>query len=588
MTSALVLHEEDAGILLIFVILLTFVVLTVWALTKKSLRFLHSTGLALIYGLIVGAIIKYGNPLPDGGEDDGGESQGLHVSCDNITKPEEVLLITLNGSEYSYKLMEEVTDEDKGYRFNEELGKLTFDPEIFFNILLPPIIFNAGYSMKKRHFFRNIGAITLFAFIGTTISTFAVAGVAYVAMELSKLASTAPKDMVFGHCLQFGAMISATDPVTTLAIFKDLKVEPNLDALLFGESVMNDAVAIVLSETFSTVMLSGSEKENGQIFVEAILNFMTVFLGSLGIGTAVALTSAMIFKFCRFDGMDTLETGLFFLLSWSSFLFAEALGLTGIVSILFCGILQAHYTYNNLSEDSQKGTKKLMELLNFLGENFLFIYMGISVFSYTRHKWDPFFIIFSFLGIFLGRFLNVYPLSGVVNLIRRRSQRAPINIKFQHMIMFSGLRGAVAFALALRETKSGGDVSEAQQMMFSTTLLIVFVTVLLLGGATSSMLNYLQIPVGVDDNYESFASENQNKAWRSWYKFDSQILKPTLTNSGPPLTATCPSFCHKLAYCLTSPDAHISDADDQEVILDADELTIQHDQQRDSSTTTLA
>lgn len=221
-----------------------------------------------------------------------------------------------------------------------------------------------------------------------------------------------------------------------------------------------------------------------------------------------------------------------------------------------------------------------MELLNFLGENFLFIYMGISVFSYTRHKWDPFFIIFSFLGIFLGRFLNVYPLAGIVNLTRRRSQRPPITIKYQHMIMFSGLRGAVAFALALREAQSGGDVSEAQQMMFSTTLLIVFVTVLLLGGATSSMLSYLQIPgfflpvnssviffyqVGVEDDYESFASDNQNKAWRSWYKFDSQILKPTLTNSGPPLTATCPSFCHKLAYCLTSPDAHITDADDQEV-----------------------
>jgi sodium/hydrogen exchanger-like protein 6/7 len=135
-----------------------------------------------------------------------------------------------------------------------------------------------------------------------------------------------------------------------------------------------------------------------------------------------------------------------------------------------------------------------MELLNFLGENFLFIYMGISVFSYTRHKWDPFFIIFSFLGIFLGRFLNVYPLAGIVNLTRRRSQRPPITIKYQHMIMFSGLRGAVAFALALREAQSGGDVSEAQQMMFSTTLLIVFVTVLLLGGATSSMLSYLQIP----------------------------------------------------------------------------------------------
>ena len=65
---------------------------------------------------------------------------------------------------------------------------------------------------------------------------------------LSKLASLAPEEMGFGHCLQFGAMISATDPVTVLAVFRDLKVEPNLDALLFGESVLNDAVAIVLSQ----------------------------------------------------------------------------------------------------------------------------------------------------------------------------------------------------------------------------------------------------------------------------------------------------------------------------------------------------
>ena len=101
------------------------------------------------------------------------------------------------------------------------------------------------------------------AFIGTTLSTFCIAGCAFIALQLSRLADLAPQEMKFNHCLQFGAMISATDPVTVLSIFKgktpaivfserlwflDLKVEPNLDAMLFGESVINDAVAIVLSE----------------------------------------------------------------------------------------------------------------------------------------------------------------------------------------------------------------------------------------------------------------------------------------------------------------------------------------------------
>ena len=75
-----------------------------------------------------------------------------------------------------------------------------------------------------------------------------------MALLLSRLAGLAPTEMQFGHCLQFGAMISATDPVTVLAVFKDLKVEPNLDALLFGESVLNDAVAIVLSEVFNKLI----------------------------------------------------------------------------------------------------------------------------------------------------------------------------------------------------------------------------------------------------------------------------------------------------------------------------------------------
>ena len=83
----------------------------------------------------------------------------------------------------------------------------TFDPEIFFNILLPPIIFHAGYSMKKRFFFRNIGAILTFAFLGTTVSTFTVAGIMYGVTRLFSHLSTS---FTFLDTLRFGALISAT------------------------------------------------------------------------------------------------------------------------------------------------------------------------------------------------------------------------------------------------------------------------------------------------------------------------------------------------------------------------------------------
>jgi sodium/hydrogen exchanger-like protein 6/7 len=100
--------------------------------------------------------------------------------------------------------------------------------------------------MKKRFFFRNIGAILTYAFVGTTLSTFTVAGIMYgVTMMFEHLA----KSFTFLDSLRFGALISATDPVTILAIFTDLHVDVNLYAIVFGESVLNDAVSMVLTRT---------------------------------------------------------------------------------------------------------------------------------------------------------------------------------------------------------------------------------------------------------------------------------------------------------------------------------------------------
>ena len=101
MTSAVAIHEEDAGILLVFVILLTCVVITIWALKKKSVRFLHETGLALIYGLIIGAIIRYATPKSS----DDNQKNDV-IDCDNLTKPDEVILIKINQSELRVKYFE--------------------------------------------------------------------------------------------------------------------------------------------------------------------------------------------------------------------------------------------------------------------------------------------------------------------------------------------------------------------------------------------------------------------------------------------------------------------------------------------------
>uniref|UniRef100_A0A8C0XDI2 Cation/H+ exchanger transmembrane domain-containing protein n=2 Tax=Castor canadensis TaxID=51338 RepID=A0A8C0XDI2_CASCN len=189
-------------------------------------------------------------------------------------------------------------------------------------------------------------------------------------------------------------------------------------------------------------------------------------------------------------------------MSWSTFLLAEACGFTGVVAVLFCGITQAHYTYNNLSVESRSRTKQLFEVLHFLAENFIFSYMGLALFTFQKHVFSPIFIIGAFVAIFLGRAAHIYPLSFFLNLGRRHK----IGWNFQHMMMFSGLRGAMAFALAIRDT-----ASYARQMMFTTTLLIVFFTVWIIGGGTTPMLSWLNIRVGVEEPSE----EDQNEhCWR--------------------------------------------------------------------------
>ncbi|KAG9272654.1 sodium/hydrogen exchanger 6 [Astyanax mexicanus] len=567
-------HRQDSADLLIFIMLLTLTILTIWLFKHRRFRFLHETGLAMIYGLLVGVVLRYGIHVPR-------DINNVTMSC-HVNSSPATLLVNVSGKFYEYTLKGEISaNEINDVQDNEMLRKVTFDPEVFFNILLPPIIFHAGYSLKRRHFFRNMGSILAYAFVGTVVSCFIIGLLMYGCVTLMKQIGQLDGDFFFTDCLFFGAIVSATDPVTVLAIFNELQVDFDLYALLFGESVLNDAVAVVLS---SSIVAYQPEGDNSHTFeAMALLKsfgiFLGVFSGSFALGVATGVVTALVTKFTKLRDFQLLETALFFLMSWSTFLLAEACGFTGVVAVLFCGITQAHYTFNNLSPESQDRTKQLFELLNFLAENFIFSYMGLTLFTFQNHVFNPIFIVGAFLAIFLGRAANIYPLSFLLNLGRRNK----ISSNFQHMMMFAGLRGAMTFALSIRDT-----ATYARQMMFSTTLLVVFFTVWVCGGGTTQMLSCQHIRVGVDTDQDSSIvldgterrSTKQESAWlfRIWYNFDHNYLKPILTHSGPPLTATLPACCGPLARCLTSPQAYENEGqlkdDDSDLILNDGDINL--------------
>ncbi|XP_073676396.1 sodium/hydrogen exchanger 6a [Garra rufa] len=567
-------HRQDSADLLVFILLLTLTILTIWLFKHRRFRFLHETGLAMIYGLLVGVVLRYAIHVPS-------DMNNVTLSC-NVNASPATLLVNVSGKFYEYTLKGEIgANEINDIQDNEMLRKVTFDPEVFFNILLPPIIFHAGYSLKRRHFFRNLGSILAYAFVGTVVSCFIIGSLMYGCVMLMKQIGQLGGDFFFTDCLFFGAIVSATDPVTVLAIFNELQVDADLYALLFGESVLNDAVAVVLS---SSIVAYQPEGDNTHTFeAMAMLKsfgiFLGVFSGSFSLGVATGIVTALVTKFTKLRDLPLLETALFFLMSWSTFLLAEACGFTGVVAVLFCGMTQAHYTFNNLSPESQDRTKQLFELLNFLAENFIFSYMGLTLFTFHNHVFNPIFIVGAFLAVFLGRAANIYPLSFLLNLGRRKK----ISSNFQHMMMFAGLRGAMTFALSIRDT-----ATYARQMMFSTTLLVVFFTVWICGGGTTQMLSCQKIRVGVDTDQENSIgpdgverrSTKHESAWvfRMWYNFDHNYLKPILTHSGPPLTATFPACCGPLARCLTSPQAYENEGplkdSDSDLILNDGDITL--------------
>lgn len=365
----------------------------------------------------------------------------------------------------------------------------------------------------------------------------------------------------------FGALISATDPVSTLAVFQAKRVDPQLFYLVFGESVLNDAVGLVLFKACAKFVTK--DNKAGKVAAEIakfIFGFTLDAVGSPVLGLVCGCGAALLFKHIDMRKNRLLELSIYVLIMYVPFLLAEVIGLSGIVTILFTGMAARTYVVPNLSAATATNADLLFRLAAHLAESSIFLELGLSVFGLSG-SFNARFIIWALLACLIARAVNIYP---IIFFCNQRIQRTPeeehdqqhdeidqvrqspskknerhvlemaevvsdedyqakhesdqymmvgnqdtglsgpscetltpkvrqdlkIHNKTAHMLWFSGLRGAVAYACV----RSFPDTFGHQRNFIITTMVIVLVTVFALGGTTEMVLKRLEIESNVDED----------------------------------------------------------------------------------------
>ena len=211
--------------------------------------------------------------------------------------------------------------------------------------------------------------------VGTMISTFVVGlGIFYTA-KLGLLGQHSVDRDNPMESLLFGALISAVDPVATLSIMgnAELRCDPLLYSLVFGESVLNDAIAISLFRTFANYYdPEGPDLTEAQI-PSALLSFITVSALSIGVGVALGLVASFLYKHTELGLYPHLETSLLFCFCYLCYATGESLGLSGIMALFFQGLVLSHYNSYNLSPTAHVASEQIFSTLATIAETAVFL-----------------------------------------------------------------------------------------------------------------------------------------------------------------------------------------------------------------------
>jgi CPA1 family monovalent cation:H+ antiporter len=345
---------------------------------------------------------------------------------------------------------------------------ISLTPELILSLFVPPLVFEAAFHLDLKSLRESLVSISVLAVPGVLLTTLVVGSVV-----------SAGLGMPLSSALVFGALISATDPVAVVSLFRSLGAPHQLTMLVDGESLFNDGTAIVI---FNLVLASALISHGGpetNVLVAAV-DFVRVAAGGLVIGVGLGWLTALVIS--RVDDY-LIETTLTTVLAFSAYLLAERAEVSGVLAVVAAGVVAGNFGTQGMSPTTRIVLYSFWEYLAFIANSLVFLLIGLDV-NIPQIAANLSLIGVAVFAVLLSRLLVVYGLSALLNLRRRR-----VPLAYQHILFWGGLRGAIGLALALSLPAALAEREALRVMTFG----VVLFTLLIQGTSMSFLMRRLRL-----------------------------------------------------------------------------------------------
>jgi CPA1 family monovalent cation:H+ antiporter len=337
-------------------------------------------------------------------------------------------------------------------------------PQVILALLVPPLVFEAAFHMRIEDLGRDFWLILLLAVPGVILTTLMVG---WLVAQGTGLA--------IPIALVFGAIVSATDPVAVVALFRRLGAPRRLQVLLEGESLLNDGTAIVMFSLMLSVAFDGKFS-----LVGSAVQFIAIAGGGTIVGIILGVLVSQLIG--RIDD-PLVETTLTAVLAFGAYLVAESLHVSGVLAVVAAGIVNGNAGPRGMSPTTRVVVFNFWETAAFLANSFVFLLIGLTINLATLFSnWLA--IGWAILAVLLARAVSIYGFS----IFGRE-----IPAKWKHILYWGGLRGAIALALALSLPEQGGIFAAAREPLQAMAFGVVLFTLLVQGFTTDWLMKRLRI-----------------------------------------------------------------------------------------------
>ncbi len=341
-------------------------------------------------------------------------------------------------------------------------------PDLILILFLPALVFEGSLKIDVRELLRDAAPLLVLANVGVLLATVVTGYLVHWAIGLPILIA-----------LLFGAIISATDPISVLAIFKDLKMDKRLSVIIEGESLLNDGTAVVLFQILLAGVVAG-----GLSAGKGIGQFLLAVGGGAVLGFALGYAAT---KITQTIDDPQIEITLTTIVAYGSYLLANHLHLSGVIATASAGLMVGNFgAKRGMSAQTRTALESFWEYIAFVMNSLVFLLIGLEVhIDALAHAWRP--VLFAIAAVLIGRSLSVYSLVPVANFFAEK-----IPLRWQHVVVWGGLRGALALALAL----SLNDAFPYRNQILDLTFGVVVFSILTQGLTMKPLLRLLGLADG--------------------------------------------------------------------------------------------